>query len=130
MKKKRRTDYLLNKTKILEALKKLIQEKGRKPTISEIAAESGVYKRTVERHLQNYRNEDYAREFRILTDEVLIALYKKAIEGKAPEVKLWMQLVEKWRETQGIDHSGKVKFEKINFVLAEKNKFHSESQNN
>lgn len=119
MKKKKRTDYVLNQARILESLRELIERTGRKPTMNEIARKSGVCVRTVKRHMHNYRNENYMKELRILTDDVMIALYQKAKEGRAPEVKLWMQLVENWKETQGINHSGKIKFEKINFVLAE-----------
>lgn len=118
MDKKKRSDFILNKTKIMSALKELMLRTGRKPTMDEIAMESGVNKRTVKRHMQNYRDENYMKDFQVLTDEIIIALYQKAKEGRAAEVKLWLQLVEKWKETQGIEHSGNVEFdEKIQFVL-------------
>lgn len=115
----RRIHYLANHTKILEAYKKLINTKGRKPTATEISQISGVNLRTVKRHIQTVKSELYMSDFRILSDEIVIALYEKAKEGRAPEVKLWMQLIENWRETQGITHSGAIKFEKINFVMSE-----------
>lgn len=116
---KRRTDYLTNQTIILEAFKKLLYKNGRKPTPTEISEESGVSLRTVKRHIKGFRSELYMNEFRILTTEIVIALYEKAKEGRAAEVKLWMQLIENWKEMQGIAHSGEIKFEKINFVLDE-----------
>lgn len=114
-----RIDFISNQTKILATFKKLMTKNGKKPTPTEISDESGISLRTVKRHLRKLRCELYLSDFRILTDEIVVALYEKAKEGRAPEVKLWMQLIENWRETQGITHSGEIKFEKINFVMEE-----------
>lgn len=44
-----------------------------------------------------------------LTKNVLGSLYRAALsEGDAPRAKLWMQIVESWREQMGIEHSGDV----------------------
>ena len=116
--KKRRTrfDYVLNEIKIMNALSTILKENGKKPTTAEIARESGLGKRTVIRHLRNYNDGKCIKDFKILTSKVIISLFEKAKEGRAPEVKLWMELVEKIKEEQSAAPEEEIP-EKITFVL-------------
>lgn len=44
-----------------------------------------------------------------LTKNMLGSLYRAALqEGDAARVKLWMQIVEGWREQMGVEHSGDI----------------------
>jgi len=117
MTKKRKRDFEINQVKILEAFLRVFNDKARKPTLVELVNETGLSMKTVDRHLNDLKYDVYVKDLRTLTCNVMMALYNKAKDGRAPEVKLWMQLVENWKETQGIDHSGEIKFDKINFVM-------------
>lgn len=56
----------------------------------------------------NYFTE-VKRQFKPLTRNLVAALYRKAIEeGDAQRFKVYMQIIEGWREQLGIDHSGSV----------------------
>ena len=115
-KRRTRFDYVLNEIQIMEALSKILKEKGRKPSTAEIAKESGLGRRTIIRHLRNYNGGKCLNDFRILTSKVIISLFEKAKEGRAPEVKLWMELVENIKELEKKEQSAK-KIPKINFIL-------------
>ncbi|MBN1633194.1 MAG: hypothetical protein JW917_03400 [Ignavibacteria bacterium] len=116
-KRRTRFDYILNEIKIMDALSKILKEKGRKPSTSEISKESGVGKRTVIRHLRNYSSIKALDDFRILTSKVIMSLFQKAEEGRAPEVKLWMELVENMKELEKKQKTKKGNTSKINFVV-------------
>jgi predicted transcriptional regulator len=119
MTKKRKRDFELNQVMILEAFLKLLNDKSRKPTLEEISNETGLSMKTIDRHMKELSYDKYICDLKALTVNVMMGFYNKAKEGKAPEVKLWMQIVENWKETTGINHSGEIKFEKINFVMQE-----------
>ena len=62
---------------------------------------------------------DARKWFQKLTKNIVSALYRKAlIEGDAPRVKLWLQYIESWQESLGIEHTGE--FQHI--VTAERKK--------
>lgn len=116
MEKKKRIDFQSNQAKIQEAFVKFFSKKKRRPTICELAEYSGLSEKTVFRHLKKLGLPKFVETYKILTDNVLMALYSSAKAGKAPEVKLWMQLIEGWNETTGVKHSGEIKIDKIKFV--------------
>jgi predicted transcriptional regulator len=116
-KRKTRCDCVLNKVKILSALNKILKIKGRKPTSAEIAQECGLGIRTVKRHLSEYNHSGGLKDFKILTGKVIISLYEKAQEGRAPEVKLWMDLIE--NNNDGQENETDNRIEKIQFLLEE-----------
>ncbi len=129
MKKRRaRCDYVLNKIKIMDALNRILKTKGRKPTTKEIANECGLGIRTVIRHLSEYDKAGGLSNFKILTNKVIISLYEKAQEGRAQEVKLWMELVENKNGGQETGANADEQDEKILFVLEEPDTNEKENQ--
>mgnify|MGYP001608886026 CR=1 FL=1 len=52
---------------------------------------------------------DVKRAFRPLTKNFMLSLYRKGLEEGDPQrFKVWMQIVEDWREQLGIEHSGDI----------------------
>ena len=118
MEKKQRIDFEFNQAKIQEAFIKFFSKKKRRPTISELAEYSGLSEKTIFRHLKKLGIQEFLDTYKVLTDNVIMSLYNSTKDGKAAEVKLWMQIVEGWKETTGVKHSGEIKVEKINFIRA------------
>jgi DNA-binding transcriptional regulator YhcF (GntR family) len=89
----------------------------RKPSYRELAKLTKLSLKTISRHIQDLNFNDYVSDLRVLTPNVLMALYKRAKDGKAAEVKLWMEIVENWKELTNVNHEGRIQIEKINFVM-------------
>lgn len=81
------------------------------PTSKEIAEKVGMTPGTVTKHIKQMNLENFRGTAQALIPDVLAALGRRAIiEGKAPEVKLFMQLVGEWEEKSKVDaeHSGEI----------------------
>lgn len=103
----KRRDYEFNHRKIRIAYVDLIKNHGRCPTIGEVAQYSSLSFSTCQRHLENISFETEQHPLRVLTEDVLLAIYQSALEGGAAAQKLWMQLMEGWSEKTILDHQSK-----------------------
>lgn len=69
------------------------------PTSKEISAKVGFSKAIVERHLEEIKMDNFKGTAQHYTPAIIASLAQTAITtGKAPEVKLWFQIVEDWEE--------------------------------
>lgn len=93
-----------NHALIRDAYISILQEKKRRPTAQEVADRTTLNITTVYGHLNAMKFDPQEPEFRLLTSDVLLSLYRSCVKyGKAAEVKLWMQIVEgmKFSEDEG-----------------------------
>lgn len=108
-----RTDYEFNHTLITDAFAKILLRTKRKPMLRELAEETGLHINTIDYHLKNLKFEP--ANFKAVTDKVVSALSFQAMKGEPRSVKLYLQFVEGFRESQQLEHSGSL-IEKITFV--------------
>lgn len=111
-----RKDFEFNQREIQKAFIALVKEnKGRRPTRAELAERTGLNLYTVQRHLRGVDFKDLLAEdqkaFRLLTDDIVLAIYRSAMKGNPSAQKLWLQFVEGWNEKTETKHSGEVKIE-------------------
>ncbi len=104
---KRRKDYEINHKIIRKAYIDMINSEARCPTVEEVAQYTHLGRATVERHLNNLTFAFENHPLRVLTEDVIIAIYNSALEGGAAAQKLWVQLMESWSEKTILDHQSK-----------------------
>ena len=93
---KRNVTYRANHAAIRDAYLDMLREKGRKPTLEEIASASNLSIQTVHKHLKELEFVPRQHELRILTDDVIIAVYQGAVKGNGALARLWFELMEGW----------------------------------
>lgn len=89
----------------------LERNKGRKPTLAELAHESGLSHKTIERHVKSLEFKPQLDSWRVMTGDVVAALWRKCMKGDSNAIKLWFQVVEGYTEhaartedTRGTDY--------------------------
>lgn len=113
---KTRQDFEFNQAKIREAFIELLKEKkGRRPTRVELSERTGIHFNTIQKHLRGIDFSgllaDDQKIFRVLTDDIILAIYRAGMKGNPSAQKLWMQYVEGWTEKQETKHSGAITVE-------------------
>lgn len=98
-----RKDAEFNAAAIRTAFLKIVNDKGRKPTFEELAAATGLHKATVSRHVQRLKFVPESSVYRVLSDDVILAIYQGAVKGSSRDKKLWLQLFEGFAEKTEID---------------------------
>lgn len=97
--KDKRTDFESNHYIISESFHRLLIKNKRIPTLRSIASDCGMHLNTVHTHVKLLSLEDLKPKFKIMTKRILTRLGVNAMNyGKAPEVKLFMQLIENYAE--------------------------------
>ena len=99
----KRTDWEANHIIIYDAYVKAFNDRGRPPIQSEIAEVTGLHRDTVAAHLKSSSLSKLIPSLRPQTLLILQGLAKRAYKGYAAEVKLWLQVVESWKETTVLD---------------------------
>jgi hypothetical protein len=111
-KNKVRSDWEDNQETIREAYVSILKRKrGGRPKSSEISKETGLSRATILRHMKTLDVSCLAPEsnsFKILTDDVMISIFRSAMKGSAASQKLWLQVVEGWSEKQINEHTGRI----------------------
>jgi hypothetical protein len=78
------------------------------PTNEEIAQRTGLSLAAVKNHLASLKQEAAARfeRYKMLTDEVVMGMYRAGKKGDARAGKLFVQFVEEWEERKRITNVG------------------------
>lgn len=92
----RNRTYRANHAAIHDAYIKLITKQKRKPTLEEVSQVCGLSVNTVNKHLQELEFVPAAHELRVLTDDIILAVYSGAMGGSAGMARLWFELMESW----------------------------------
>lgn len=80
------------------------------PTQTEIGRNVGLSRESIRSLIKEIDLEEVAGSHitKIRTNEFIGAIFDHGQRGNVPAAKLWLQLVHKWVEKFGIDHSGEV----------------------
>jgi len=110
----RKVDFEFNQAAIRDAYIDILKSKqGRNPTLAEIAERVGLSVTTVKKHLDELDRKKLGsvgrKKFKVLTDDMILSIYRAGMKGNAASQKLWMQIVEDWNEKQETKHSGEIK---------------------
>jgi len=101
---KTRLDWETNQVMIQEAFIKLLKKKKRKPTAVELAEETGLSTRSIDRHIKQMKFDMQNDTWRALTPAVMHSIFKGATRGGVFAQKLWLQVVESWSEDINVNH--------------------------
>ena len=93
-----RKDWETNHWLIYDAYLQEFKRTGKPPTQVELAKLTKLNRQTIGNHLRDTKLEHLIPSVKMRTMRVLHGLAKRAEEGYAAEVKLWMQLVENWSD--------------------------------
>jgi hypothetical protein len=113
-KKEGRTDWLRNQALVQTAYVDLLKELKRCPTILEVANKVHLSIKAIDNHVKQLKFEPLGDSMRALTPDVVASIYNSARKGQPASQKLWMQIMEGWREKTEVEHSGGVKIIKDN----------------
>lgn len=101
----RRIDWEINHAKIKAVMHDMLKEMKTMPTTVQVAERVGCSPDTVANHIQQMKFEPPKHLARTMTDDVIAAIHRSAIGGNSQAQKLWMQLLEGWRETLEYNHT-------------------------
>ena len=107
---KNKIKFNMTHAMIKEALFNLSKE-GTYPTMSAIASQIGVDIKTVQRHMEQFKFEEVCETYKVLTPNVMRAVYKSAAKGSVPAQRLWLEVVEKFRPGVDIGLAADIKTE-------------------
>lgn len=98
--RKRSAVWERNHALIMDTFIDLVNQSGKYPTQIEVQKAIGTISlRVIGEHMSSLRFEPTDHPYRILTDDVIIAIWKSATIDRNPQaMKLWMQLMEGWTE--------------------------------
>ena len=102
-----RFDYSVNHQLIIQAMLDFMSKKGYPATQRQLSEATGLSEVTIGKHCKEIKLSNFCELFRTLTPRIITGLAAKAMKGTAPEVKLWMQLTEDWKESTKSEHTGK-----------------------
>jgi hypothetical protein len=101
--KRKNITWEANHAAIRDAYVRLIGDLKRRPTTDELAQMTTLSPATIQNHLKKLKFEPIAHPLRVLTDDVLISIHASAVDGNAASQKLWMQVMEGWRESNIVE---------------------------
>ena len=101
-----RVDWLKNQAIIQQAYIELIQQLKRCPTNLEVSEKVNLSICTIKNHTKELKFEPLQSPMRTLTPDVLAAIYNSARKGSSQSQKLWMQIMEGWKENSNLNLSG------------------------
>lgn len=97
-----------NHIAIREAFIRVLQEKKRAPQITELCRETGLSDVTIKKHISTLDLPKFTDKARVLTEDIIMAIFRSATMGNTASQKLWMQIVENWTEKSEMKHDGGV----------------------
>lgn len=92
-----------NQTLIRGAFLKVLNKEKRAPQLNEISDATGLSLTTLNKHMKSLNLNVITNKAKILSEDVVMAIYNSAIKGSAASQKLWAQLVEGWKETSDLN---------------------------
>lgn len=95
----RNKTWQANDALLRDAYINLLVANKKSPTIRMLANETNLNFKTIVKHLKSIDFEtDIKPKHRLMSDAVVSALGMQAMKGKAPEAKLFLQVIENYRE--------------------------------
>lgn len=93
----------LNHELIKETYISLIKKLSKAPTVAMISNECNISETTIKKHISEIEFKPVQSLTRLLTDNVILSIYKTAMSGNVAAQRLFLQLVEGWTEKSEID---------------------------
>jgi hypothetical protein len=103
-----RIDWLKNQAIIQQSYVDLIKELKRCPTSKEVSESTGLSICTIKNHVKELKFQPLENPLRVLTDDVIVAIYSSTRMGNSGSQKLWMQIMEGWKESSNVNLGGGV----------------------
>lgn len=97
---KSRADWEKNNIIIMRSFKKLMKKLETIPMVIEIAADTGLNEETIRRHMKTFSFDAVKEQMQTLTPDVMQSIYDSARRGNSQAQKLWVQVVNDWKESQ------------------------------
>jgi hypothetical protein len=104
--KEDRIDWLRNQAIIQETYVNLIQQLKRCPTVLEVSKQTDLSISAIRNHVKEMKFEPQQSPLRSLTPDVYISIYNSCRKGSSQSQKLWMQIMEGWKEGTSLDIVG------------------------
>ncbi|TLX23954.1 hypothetical protein FE904_19595 [Chryseobacterium indologenes] len=86
-----------NHINIMWGINILIKENSRMPTKTEIAHKTGISRQTIYKHLKDYKdnpyNKEFEQQFSFMYPKLMASLFRFAIEGDMRAAKLYMESI-------------------------------------
>ncbi|RJP68405.1 MAG: hypothetical protein C4539_08945 [Ignavibacteriales bacterium] len=101
---KRNITWLKNQALLQETYVRLISKLKCCPTVKQISEETNLSIKTIKLHIKDLKFQPSANPLRVLTGNVLAAIYTSACEGSAQSQRLWVSLLEGWSEKAELTH--------------------------
>lgn len=100
-----RRDWENNHIIIQEAYFKLLKKNERIPTVKQLMEVTGFSDGAIENHIKTINIDKIKNRLLPMIESVILKLGTNAAEsGKAPEVKLFLQVIGDWRERNEVIH--------------------------
>lgn len=106
---KRNITWESNQKLLQEAYIELLQTLKRCPTTTEVSKKVNLSLKTIKLHVKELKFEPLENPLRSLTPDVIASIYLSAKNGSAQSQKLWMQIMEGWRDGIDISTTGKIR---------------------
>lgn len=94
--------WQFNHYKIICAIERLMLDAMQFPMVQELADETGLSRQTIHKHLKDFpthpAKRDLDHQLILMTEPLLVKIYKRAAEGSIPASKLYLQYAFKVRE--------------------------------
>ena len=90
------------------------------PTLAEISDDTGLSRQTVSKHLKDLKLPAYLDKYKELTDDVMECLLNSCKAGNVHAMKLYFQLVWKWKPPKVNDPDDISNMDRITTVMISK----------
>jgi len=117
---KSRADWEANDVIIMKSFKKLMKKLDTIPNYVQIAEDTGLNYETIRRHMKEFSFDIVKEQVQNLTPDVMKAIYESASRGNSQAQKLWVQVVNDWKESQNHNLTVNSWAEAMNNLLQEK----------
>lgn len=110
---KKNITWQTNQILIRDAFLEVLKTEKRAPQITEISKRTKLSYKTVTKHIKELDFKSVTDKAKVLTDDVMMSIFRSASKGNSGSQKLWMQIAEGWTEKKEFDIPGGLK---ITFV--------------
>jgi len=100
---KRNITWQVNQKLCQETYVELIQKLRRCPTTKEVSEHVRLSIKAIDTHISELSFEPQKNLLRVLTQDVLVSIYNSSRKGSPASQKLWLQVMEGWKESSEID---------------------------
>lgn len=105
--------WQVNQKIIHETYLALIGRLKRCPTIGEVCEETKLSRNTLDDHIKELQFDPPKSPLRVLTPDIIAAIYSSARKGSSASQKLWLQVMEGWSEKTDLNMSGNFSIKNI-----------------